>query len=44
MAIMMITRLQAILNVKRISNSNGGNGSTNMAMINSTNAGNPSPE
>ena len=43
MAIMMITKLLAMLNVKRMSSSKGGNGSTNIAMIKSTNAGRPRP-
>ena len=43
MAIMMITRLEAILNVNSTSSSSGGNGNTSIAMMSSTNAGSPSP-
>jgi hypothetical protein len=43
MAIMMTNKLQPILKVNRMSNNNGGKGTTNMAMINNTMAGKPRP-
>jgi hypothetical protein len=43
MAIMMITKLATILKVNKKSNKMGGNGSTNMAMINNTRTGIPRP-
>ena len=43
MAIMMITKLMTILKVNKKSNKSGGNGKTNMAMINNTMAGMPNP-
>ena len=43
MAIMMISKLQAMLNVNKMSRSNEGRGTTNMAMINNTMAGRPKP-
>jgi len=42
-AIMMITKLQAMLKVNNTSRSSGGKGKTNIAMMSSTNAGRPSP-
>jgi hypothetical protein len=41
--IMMITKLATMLKVNKKSNKKGGNGSTNMAMINNTRTGIPSP-
>ncbi len=43
MAIMMISKLQAMLNVNKMSKSSAGRGTTNMAMINNTSAGKPRP-
>jgi hypothetical protein len=43
MAIMMITKLMTILKVNKKSNKSGGNGKTNMAMINNTKTGMPNP-
>jgi hypothetical protein len=43
MAIMMITKLITILKVNKKSNKSGGNGNTNMAMINNTKTGMPNP-
>jgi len=43
MAIMMITKLMTILKVNKKSNKSGGNGKTNMAMINNTKTGIPNP-
>ena len=43
MAIMMMTKLQAMLKVNSTSSSNAGKGTTNMAMINNTSAGKPRP-
>ena len=43
MAIMMITKLMMMLKVNKKSNKMGGNGSTNMAMINNTRTGIPRP-
>jgi hypothetical protein len=43
MAIMMITKLIKILKVNRISSRSAGNGTTNMAIINITKNGIPSP-
>jgi hypothetical protein len=42
-AIMMITKLMTILKVNKKSNKSGGNGKTNMAMINNTKTGMPNP-
>jgi hypothetical protein len=44
MAIMMMTKLATMLKVNKKSNNSGGNGKTNMAMINNTSAGIPRPE
>jgi hypothetical protein len=43
MAIMMMTKLMTILKVNKKSNKSGGNGNTNMAMINNTKTGMPNP-
>jgi len=43
MEIMMITKLATMLKVNKKSNKSGGNGNTNMAMINNTRTGMPRP-
>jgi hypothetical protein len=43
MAIMMISKLIAMLKVNKMSNIKAGRGTTNMAMINNTIAGKPRP-
>jgi hypothetical protein len=42
-AIMITTKLIMMLKVNKMSSNNGGNGTTNMAMIKSTSAGKPNP-